>query len=192
MKRIAIASLATLIVAAILPSAPAMAQEKPSGFTCCNMRYTDDWISDGNYASQPMLGLGQPAQVTDYGRYRVAITVNGKKMRIGNDYSRDQSLEDFAKKWIVKDDPKLKMAKFSPEIREAITQSKVRKGMTKEQVIMSLGHPITSENPDPNSNLWRYWLSSFDEYQISWDSNGRIKEVLAPPTTLSRVIHGNN
>jgi hypothetical protein len=191
MKRAPLVGIAFLIAATMFQNASVIAQEKPSGFTCCNMRYTDDWISDGNYASQPMLTLGQPAQVTDYGRYRVAITVNGKKMRIGNDYSRDQSLEDFAKKWIVKDDPKLKMAKFSPEIREAITQSKVRKGMTKEQVIMSLGHPITSENPDPNSNLWRYWLSSFDEYQISWDSSGRIKEVLAPPTTLSRVIHGN-
>jgi hypothetical protein len=191
MKKATHAKCIFLFAATSLISASAIAQEKPAGFTCCNMRYTDDWISDGNYASQPMLTLGQPAQVTDYGRYRVAITVNGKKMRIGNDYSRDQSLEDFAKKWIVKDDPKLKMAKFSPEIREAITQSKIRKGMTKEQVIMSLGHPITSENPDPNSNLWRYWLSSFDEYQISWDSSGRIKEVLAPPTTLSRVIHGN-
>lgn len=191
MKKASLVSIAFLITTTMFPDAPAIAQELPSGFTCCNMRYTDDWISDGNYASQPMLAIGQPAQVTGYGRYRVAIDVNGKKMRIGNDYSRDQSLEDFAKKWIVKDDPKLKMAKFPAEIREAITQSKVRKGMTREQVIMSLGHPITSENPDPKSNLVRYWLSSFDEYQIQFDNNGRIKEVLAPPTTLSRVIHGN-
>ena len=156
MKKATHAKCIFLFAAASIISTSVIAQAKPSGFTCCNMRYTDDWISDGKDASQPMLALRQAAQVTDYGRYRVAITVNGKKMRIGNDYSRDQSREDFAKKWIVKDDPKLKMAKFSPEIREAITQSKIRKGMTKDQAIMSLGHPITSENPDPNSDLWRY------------------------------------
>jgi hypothetical protein len=171
---------------------PASAQQMPSGFTCCNMRYTDDWISDSNYANQPMLGLGQPATVTGYGRYRVAVDIGGKKMRIGNDYSRDQSLEDFAKKWIVKDDPKAKLATFPAQIREAITQAKIRNGMTREQVTMALGHPITSENPDPNATLTRYWLSSFDEFQVVWDSGGRVKDILAPATTLSRVVHGQN
>lgn len=170
----------------------AIAQQMPSGFTCCNMRYTDDWISDSNYASQPMLALGQPATVTGYGRYRVAVDIGGKKMRIGNDYSRDQSLEDFAKKWIVKDDPKAKLATYPAQIREAITQAKIRKGMTREQVIMALGHPITSENPDTNATLTRYWLSSFDEFQVVWDGGGRVKDILAPPTTLSRVVHGQN
>jgi hypothetical protein len=176
----------------VLGAFSAVAQEKPSGFTCCNMRYTDDWISDSNYASQPMLALGQPATVTGYGRYRVAVDIGGKKMRIGNDYSRDQSLEDFAKKWIVKDDPKAKLATYPAQIREAITQAKIRKGMTREQVTMALGHPITSENPDPNANLTRYWLSSFDEFQVVWDGSGRVKDILAPPTTLSRVVHGQN
>lgn len=174
-----------------LAASPALfAQEMPQGFTCCNMRYEADWISDSNYANQPMLAVGQPAQVTGYGRYRAAVTIAGKPMRLGNDYSRTLSNEEFAKRWIVKDDPKLKIAKFPAEIREAIAQAKVRKGMTKEQVTMSLGHPITSENPDPNATMWRYWLSSFDEFQLVWDANGRVKEIIAAPTAMTRIVHG--
>jgi hypothetical protein len=171
---------------------PVCAQEKPAGFTCCNLRHEADWISDTNYTYHPLIPVGQPAQVTDYGRYRVAVEIGGKKYRLGNDFSRNLSNEEFAKKYIVKEDPKLKIAKFSSEIREAIAQSKIRKGMTKEQVTMAMGHPITSENPDPNATMWRMWLSSFEEYQILWDANGRIKEIIAPAMLLTRLVHGAN
>jgi SmpA / OmlA family len=185
-RKIALAGLFALATTSPI----SFAQEMPQGFTCCNMRHEADWISDSNYASLPMIAVGQPAQVTGYGRYRAAVTIAGKPMRLGNDYSRTLSNEDFAKKWIVKDDPKLKIAKFPAEIREAIAQAKVRKGMTKEQVTMSLGHPITSENPDPNATMWRYWLSSFDEFQLVWDANGRVKEIIAAPTSMTRIVHG--
>jgi hypothetical protein len=180
---------ATLLLATLTPLA--IAQGKPEGFSCCNLRYESggDWISDINYFHPNLIALGAVAKVTDYGRYRVAVTLDGKPMRLGNDYSRNLSNEDFAAKWIVKDDPKKKLATYSRDIQEAIKAMKVRKGMTKEQVIMSLGHPVTSENPDPNAGIWRYWLSSFDEFQVVWDASGRIKDIQGNPLTLNRVEH---
>lgn len=180
-------------MSALLVGAEVLAQQKPTGFTCCNMRHDapNDWINDINYTSGTrLIPVGSAASVTDYGRYRFFATIDGKKYRIGNDYSRDLNNEDFAKKYIVAEDPKLKIAKFPADIREAISQGKVKKGMTREQVIMSLGHPVTSENPDPKNSLLRYWLSSFDEFQIMFDSSDRIKEIIAPPATMSRVLHG--
>lgn len=165
-------------------SAPA----QPTGFTCCNLNYTEDWISDANYGGQGVIPLGTPAKVTGYGRFRVAVTINNKPMRLGLDYGRAESLEAYAAKVIVTDDPKIKVASFPANVQTAIKQSQVMAGMTKEQVIMSLGYPLTNENPDLNRPIWRYWLSSFDEYQIVWDGNGRVKEVIGAPTSLSRVV----
>jgi hypothetical protein len=166
----------------------AAAQSKPEGFTCCNLRYESggDWISDINYYHPNLIPLGSPAKVTDYGRYRAAVTINGKPMRLGNDYSRDLSNELFAAKWIVTDDPKKKLAGYPKATQDAIKEMKVRKGMTREQVIMSLGHPVTSENPDPKANILRYWLGSFDEFQVVFDGD-RVKDVQGNQLTLNRV-----
>ncbi len=179
------------LIATVAFVAPTFAQAKPEGFTCCNVRYdsANDWINDINYASAQLIPVGEPAKVTDYGRNRFSVIINGKPMRFGNDYSRTLSNEEFAKRWIVSEDPNLKIAKFPADIREAIKQAKIKKGMTKEQVTMSLGHPITSENPDTNATVWRYWVGSFDEYQVVWDNAGRVKEIIAGATIVNRVVH---
>jgi hypothetical protein len=178
----------TLAAALTLLSASAFAQNKPEGFTCCNIRYESGgtWISDINYVHPNLIPLGSPAKVTDYGRYRAAVTINGTALRLGNDYSRDLSNEAFAARWIVAEDPKKKLATFPKATQDAIKEMKVRKGMTREQVIMSLGPPVTSENPDAKGNVLRYWLSSFDEFQVLFDGD-RVKEISGHAMTLNRV-----
>ena len=59
--------------------------------------------------------------------------------------------------------------------------------MTREQVIASLGYPISSENPDLDSDLWRYWLGSFEEFQLHFDARGRVKDITTGPATRNRV-----
>jgi outer membrane protein assembly factor BamE (lipoprotein component of BamABCDE complex) len=66
----------------------------------------------------------------------------------------------------VKDDPKAKLAAYPAKMREAITSARVSPGMTKEQVIMAVGHPVSSENPNLDAKIWRYWLSSFAAWPI--------------------------
>ena len=160
----------------------------PSGFTCCNFHYGGDWINDANYATQPMIPAGTPANVTGYGRYRAYVMVGDQKMRLGLDYGREQqSLEEWIAKMIVAEDPNSKIASYPQAIQDIIRQGKITKGMTKEQVIISVGYPLTSENASLDAPEWRMWVSSFGEYRIVWDDNGRVKEVIGNELTMHTI-----
>lgn len=183
-----------LVVAALLGalSLPAGAQDRPTynGFLCCNLRTDGSWISDSNYAEsgKRLIPVGTPAQVTGYGRQRVNVLIDGKKQDIGNDYSRDLDLGAFAKRFVVTEDPAARIATFPPKIREAIKSARITKGMTREQVAMSVGYPISSENPNLDAPIWRMWLSSFSEFQVLFDNAGRVRAVETDPQTRNLVV----
>ncbi len=163
-----------------------------SGYTCCNLRNESggDWISELNYAHWPMIKLGTPATVTGYGRYRAYLDMSGKPMRLGQDYTRDaMTLEEYAKRIIVAEDPRIKLATYPRRIQDAILLGKVMKGMTKEQVIMSVGYPLTQENPDMNAPMWRMWTDSLSEYQLMWSKSGRVKAITADPVTKNLIVY---
>ena len=182
-------SLLALVLATALPGLAAAAETKYDGFLCCNMRSDGSWISDSNYAEngKRVIPAGTPVRVTGYGRYRVNLLIDGQKQSIGNDYSRDLGNEAFAQRYVIAQDPKLKLAAYPPKIREAIGSSRITKGMTREQTLMALGYPISSENPNLDAKLWRYWLTSFGEFQVSFDDAGKIEKVTADPQTQNLV-----
>jgi hypothetical protein len=143
-----------------------------SGYACCNLHYSGDWISDSNLAQLPFIPAGTPIKVKKIEGYRANVEVDGKPMRLGLDFGRVQeTTEQWVNKIVVLEDPNLKISKFSPAIREAIKAGKIMKGMTKEQVIISLGHPQTDENPKLDAPYWRYWWSSFGPYYVYWSGN---------------------
>lgn len=160
------------------------------GYLCCNMRTSGKWISDINYAEAGtrMLPAGTPMKVTGYGRHRVFVDIGDTKQALGNDYSRDLSLEAFAKRYVVAEDPKAKIATFPPKIRDAITNAQLTTGMTREQVLMAVGYPVTSENPQLDAKVWRYWLDSLAEFQVVFDANGRVKEIDADSRVRRLVV----
>jgi len=176
-------------VATASATAPALAQPLLDGFLCCNMRTTGDWISDSNYndSGQQLVPLGSPTKITGYGRNRVLVTIDGKRQAIGNDYSRDLGLEAFAKRYVVTEDPRAKLATYPAKLRDAIQAGRVGRGMTREQVLMSVGYPISSETPRLEATTWRYWVSSFSEFQVVFDDAGRVKEVIADQM-LKRLV----
>jgi hypothetical protein len=156
----------------------------PSGYTCCNFHHEGDWINDANYTTLPMIPAGTPATVTRYGRYRAYVTIGDQKMRLGLDYGREkETLEEWVSKMIVASDPNARIAAYPEEIQSAIREGKVAKGMTKEQVIVSVGYPLTSENASFDAPEWRMWVSSFGEYRIIWSENGRVKDIIADDLT---------
>lgn len=159
-----------------------------SGYTCCNLRYNRDWINDVNYGQLPMIPAGTPIKVTGYGRYRASVEIDGKPFRLGLDYGRTmETTEQWVAKQIVADDPKTVLAGYPAAVRQAIERGQVMIGMTKAQVIMSLGHPMTSENPRLDAPLWRYWWSSFGEYQVYWQGD-RVSKVTGHPQTLALML----
>jgi len=139
---------AGLAAVASIASAQAPEDKEPKlkGFTCCNLHYENDWISDANWSSLPMIPAGQTATITDYGRYRIFLDIDGKKMRLGQDYGRTEPLGQFARKFVVAQDPKPKIAAWPPGVREAVKAGKVTLGMTKEP-----GHRLP-RLPSPSSD----------------------------------------
>ena len=157
-----------------------------SGYSCCNFHYSNDWINDGNYAQLPMIPAGTPVKLNSIDRYIAYVEIDGKKFRLGLDYGRTQeTTEQWANKLIVRDDPKARLATYSPAVRKAIQSGQIMHGMTKEQVIMSVGYPMTNENPRLDASFWRYWWSSWGEYKVHWNSAGRVSEISGHPETVA-------
>ncbi len=183
--------LAALAAAAVASGASAQGDDKEpklAGFTCCNLHYENDWISDANWSSLPMIPAGQPARITDYGRYRIFVDIDGKPMRLGLDYGRSEPLGQFARKIVVAQDPKAKIATWSAGVREAVKLGKIMVGMTKEQVIVSLGYPAAHQTPSLDYPQWKYWLTKVGSFVVLWDDKGQVREVIGDPVVRATVL----
>ena len=171
-------------------STSALAEDKPAGYLCCNMRTDGSWITDINYDEngKRIIPVGTPLKVTGYGHFRVKVDINGKSQAIGNDYSRDLALDVFAKRYVLADDPAAKIATFPKKIQDAIASQRIAIGMTREQVMMSVGVPVSSENHNLDDKTWRFWLSSFAEFRVTFDDGGRVVDVGGDGDAKSRVL----
>lgn len=175
-------------------AAPAAEKSRDSylrvGYACCNLHYSGDWISDSNLANLPFVPVGTPIKVKNIDRYRAYVEVDGKPMRLGHDYGREQeTTEQWVNKIVVLDDPKPKLARFAPNVRNAIAKGQLLRGMTKEQVIMSVGHPQTNENPNLKGPYWRYWWSSFGPYYVYWGKNGTVSKIDGHSETVGNMTY---
>jgi hypothetical protein len=171
-----------------VPATPSL----PSGYTCCNLHVENDWISDANWSSMPMIPAGASIKVIDYGRYRIAVEIDGRKMRLGLDYGRQQSLQEWANKIVVQEDPRRKIADLPALVRDAVRAGKIAIGMSKDEVIVSLGYPPMHQTPSLDAPHWKYWYSGFGSFLVVWDTAGRVKDVIADPQTRFAVVHEPN
>lgn len=161
----------------------------PAGYTCCNLHYENDWISDANWSSMPMIPAGASIKVVDYGRYRIHVEIDGRKMRLGLDYGRQQSLDAWANRIVVREDPRGRIATWPAPVRDAVRAGKVTLGMTKEEVIVALGYPPMHATPSLDAPQWKYWHTGFGSFLVVWDNAGRVKDVVADPQTRFGVVH---
>jgi hypothetical protein len=162
-----------------------------NGYACCNLHYEGDWISDSNLGQLAFIPAGTPIKVNKIEGYRAYVEVDGKPMRLGHDYGREQeTTEQWVNKLVVLEDPKPKIAKFALPVRKAIELGKLTKGMTKEQVIISVGYPQTNENPRLNGPYWRYWWSSFGPYYVYWSDN-KVKKIEGHSDTVAAMTYKN-
>ncbi len=183
--------LTSLLVTVGLTALPTFAADPPAeGFLCCNMRSDGNWIADINYeeSGKSVIPMGTPVKFKGYGRYRVQIEVNGKTQYLGNDYSRDLAMDVFAQRYIVARNPKQLLASMPPRIREAVNAGKVATGMTREQVVMAVGYPVSSETPNLNGPEWKFWLWSFSPFTVHFDNQGRVIRVETDPETKGKVV----
>lgn len=162
-----------------------------AGYTCCNLHYEDDWISDANWPMLPFVPAGARILVKDYGSNRAEVLIDGRKMRIGHDYGRKQeSREAYIAKLIVREDPALRLVTYEPEVQAAIRAGKLLKGMTRDQVLMSMGHPRTDTAPSPAARRWIYWLTEQDSFAVVWSEQDKVEFIDAPDNVLDLVLYG--
>jgi hypothetical protein len=184
--------LTCLLVASVgLAPLAALAQEGTVGYLCCNLRTDGSWISDSNYAEsgKTLVPLGTRVVVRGHGRWRVNLELeDGRRMALGNDYSRDLTMEAFQSRYIVPEDPRRLVSAMPARLRSAIETSRVTIGMTRGQVAMALGWPIASENPNLDARVWRYWLWTFSPFQVHFDDAGRVRLVESDAHTLRKVL----
>lgn len=169
--------LATLLAAGF--AAAAIAQDMPQGYTCCNLHYDGDWISDANWGASPMIPAGAPIKVVSWGSNRAGVEVDGKAMRIGHDYGRaDEPLEKYVARLVVKSNPRAKIERYPDKVRAAIKSGKPMPGMTREQVIIAAGYPATHQTRTLDSPVWHYWTSRTKRYEVHWSDTGSVEKVV--------------
>ena len=161
-----------------------------NGFACCNLHYEKDWINDGNYAELPMIAAGTPIEVVSYGRHRAYVKIDGKPMRLGHDYGRDQeTLEQWVDKIVVDEDPRPRIESYPQAVRAAIEAGKLMIGMTREQAIVSIGYPLTSENGPLDGPMWKMWRSTHGEYDLNFLPDGHLGSVTGEQEVTSVMLY---
>ena len=180
------------IVALQVPGTVKADEKEPrfAGFTCCNLHFSGDWVSDLNYASQERIPAGTPIKIVDYGRWRIITEIGGRRIRIGLDYGRRQeTLAQYARKLTVDRDLRFRIASFPPLVQDAIAAGKLLPGMSKEQVVMAVGFPPRHETPSVADARWKLWYSSRVPYFVAFDERGRVKEIEIDPAQRANVVY---
>ena len=161
------------------------------GYSCCVLHYSKNWIDDSNYSGLPsMIPAGTPIEVVKYSGNEAAIKVDGKPMRLGHQYGREQeAFDQWVRKIVVNDDPRPKINSMAPTVQESIRLGKVMIGMTREQCIIAVGYPLTSENVTLDAPTWRMWRSSGGEYQLNFSRDGHLTSVTGDVETTYAMIY---
>ena len=166
----------TLGAMALLLATAAAAQDLPSGYTCCNLHYDGERISDVNWTHAPMIPAGAPIRVLSYGWNEATAEIDGRSFVIAHEYGRKQeSVEQFVRKIVVPASPRATIATWPEPVRNAVHKGTVVNGMTREQVIVSVGYPPTHRTPTLEAPLWHHWQSRAGRFEVHWGIDGRVE-----------------
>jgi hypothetical protein len=166
----------TLAAVALLLAHAAFAQDLPSGYTCCNLHFDKDRISDVNWTHAPMILAGAPIRVLSYGTNEANVEIDGKPFVLAHEYGRKQeTLEQFVRKIVVPTNPAQKIAAWPEPVRNAVRAGTVVNGMTREQVIVSVGYPPPHRTPSLDAPVWNHWQSRAGRFEVYWGADGRVE-----------------
>lgn len=158
-------------------------------FTCCNLYYESDRISDANYHVGSTLPFGSPASVTAMTNDSITFTAGATPLTIVHSYGLDQeSAQQYFGKILVPTDPHTTFAAYPRDVQAAITDGRVEIGMTKEQVIMSLGYPPTHRTASTALNTWVYWQNRWVTYQVQFAADGTVSGFVGNAPTHNQPI----
>ena len=166
----------TLAAVTLVLAQAAFAQDLPTGYTCCNLHFDKDRISDANWTHAPMILAGAPIRVLSYGTNEANVEIDGKPFVIAHEYGRKQeTVEQFVRKIVVPSNPAQKIAGWPEPIRSAVRAGTVVNGMTREQVILSVGYPPTHRTPALDAPVWNHWQSRAGRFEVYFGADGKVE-----------------
>lgn len=165
------------------PSAELIAQfQGKELYTCCNIRYQEDTITDANYSSGTMIPLGTPVTVVPVAANAVTFDTGGQRITLRHVYgAKEETHEQYFGKIFIPKDTKALVAKWSKSVQAAVREGRVQPGMTRQQVVLSLGFPPTDDNPQPKSPEWTYWFGKGQSFKVTFDEDGIVTNVIGRP-----------
>lgn len=156
------------------------------GYACCNLRYSGDWVSDLSSGELPFIPIGSQILVRRLESNVAYVVVDEKRYRLGHDYGRrEEKTSEWVDKLVILNDPTTKLTRFPASIRAAIEAGKITKGMSREQVIMALGYPATSDTPKLDASTWKYYWNRY-AFTVHWTS-GHVSKIEGNPDILKLV-----
>ncbi|HJQ83286.1 MAG TPA: hypothetical protein VKA21_04375 [Candidatus Binatia bacterium] len=194
MSRAAIVLAAVLAVACKGPSVPHPATGE-TRYTCCNMHYEKNEITDANYLKGTLIPLGTRVQIVEVRRNSVKFQAQGHPpitlfLRHGKDVI---GMDQYLDRVFVRDDPHArlpraeaprpvkgkkgggdgggKQAAEAERVRKLIEQGVVEPGMTRDQVILALGYPPVHRTPSLDSPMWTYWANRWATFEVYFDGD---------------------
>jgi hypothetical protein len=157
------------------PNPELQKQMDGAAYTKTNLRYSDDWINETSLPQLPFVPLGSRIKVTEWGKQRAAVLIDGRKMRLGVDYMRETlSIQSFFELVTMPVDPRPAIAALPEATRNAIRAARVLPGMTREQVLVSLGRPRPDFVPNLDAKEWRYEVPGDDEIFLLFADSGAL------------------
>jgi outer membrane protein assembly factor BamE (lipoprotein component of BamABCDE complex) len=167
-------------------------------FTCCNLHYENEEITDANFWVGTLLPAGTPVSIDKVTDNEVTLSAADVRLKLTHEYgTKEESLDQYLAKVLVADDPKPRIATYPKAVRRAIEKAKVERGMTREQVLISLGYPATNRTPSLQGKEWTYWYNpkaqpwynSWATYRVVFDDAGKVLDVVGRPApTAEKVI----
>jgi outer membrane protein assembly factor BamE (lipoprotein component of BamABCDE complex) len=62
-------------------------------------------------------------------------------------------------------------------------------GMTREQAIVALGYPLTSENGPLDASTWKMWRSTHGEYDLNFGPDGRLTSITGDDEAVNQMVY---
>lgn len=178
-------------LACALAAVPAAAQKAVAdGYLCCNLRVNGGWASDLNdpRSGGRVMPLGSKVVGLTYGTAQVDVEIDGAKVSLGNDYSRNLPMEQFAARWIVARDPTPEMRGWSSKMQQAVKGGRLMRGMERRQVLMAVGWPTLRNTPNIEDPVWSYPAANGYTYKVVFDEHWRVKAIDASEETKALVM----
>jgi outer membrane protein assembly factor BamE (lipoprotein component of BamABCDE complex) len=178
------------------PPATLAQHEGRSLFTCCNLHYENEEVSDANYWVGKLLPAGTPVRIDKVTDDGVMFSAGDLKLKLTHEYgTEEESLDQYLAMVLVAIDPKPRIAAYPKAVRRAIERAKVERGMTREQVLVSLGYPGANRTASLRGKEWTYWynpevqpwFNRWATYKVVFDDAGRVADVVGRPAPTAEV-----